>query len=41
MSPLFRKRREDETGSIAPKGHNSSLTRQIATFINTIDPERS
>ena len=41
MSPLFRKRREDETGSIAPKGHNSSLTRQIATFINTIDPSRS
>jgi hypothetical protein len=41
MSPLFRKRREDETGSIAPKGHNSSLTRQIATFINTIDPKRS
>jgi hypothetical protein len=38
MSPLFRKRREDETGSIAPKGHNSSLTRQIATFINTIVP---
>jgi hypothetical protein len=41
MSPLFRKRREDETGSIAPKGHNSSLTRQIATFINTIDPKRA